>query len=155
LSLRSINKAPRHDDVRVREGVTSPFLTSVLDGGEWTVSRPGRFTPEERTTGTHWIGGLFGRAGEEKIDLKMSERLGYNESSSGTYRSVGNSRPMSQLITRKTSLIRINWERTLVQISNSPNYRSATENVDHLCGLVVRVSGYRSRGPGFRSRKPN
>jgi hypothetical protein len=23
---------------------------------------------------------------------------------------------------------------------------------DHLCGLVVRVSGYRSRGPGFGSR---
>jgi hypothetical protein len=29
----------------------------------------------------------------------------------------------------KTSLIRTNWERTLVQISESPNYRSATENM--------------------------
>jgi hypothetical protein len=28
-----------------------------------------------------------------------------------------------------TSLIRTNWERTLVQISESPNYRSATENM--------------------------
>jgi hypothetical protein len=26
-------------------------------GGEWSVSRPGRFTPGERTPGTHWIGG--------------------------------------------------------------------------------------------------
>jgi hypothetical protein len=24
--------------------------------------------------------------------------------------------------------------------------------MDHLCGLVVRVSGYRPRGPGFDSR---
>jgi hypothetical protein len=28
------------------------FLTSALVGGEWSTSRPGRFT-----SGTHWIGG--------------------------------------------------------------------------------------------------
>jgi hypothetical protein len=33
------------------------FLTSVLVGGEWSASRLGRFTPEERAPGTHWIGG--------------------------------------------------------------------------------------------------
>jgi hypothetical protein len=33
------------------------FLTSELAGGEWSASRPGRFTPEERAPGTHWIGG--------------------------------------------------------------------------------------------------
>jgi hypothetical protein len=27
-----------------------------------------------------------------------------------------------------------------------------TSEFDRLCGLVVRVSGYRSRGPGFDSR---
>jgi hypothetical protein len=27
------------------------------------------------------------------------------------------------------------------------------EEVDRLCGLVVRVSGYRSRGPGFDFRR--
>jgi hypothetical protein len=32
-------------------------LTSTLVGGEWSASRPGRFTPGERTPGTHWIGG--------------------------------------------------------------------------------------------------
>jgi hypothetical protein len=26
-------------------------------GGEWLTSRPGRFTPWERTPGIHWIGG--------------------------------------------------------------------------------------------------
>jgi hypothetical protein len=35
-------------------------LTSALDGGEWSASRPGRFTPTERAPGTHWIGGWVG-----------------------------------------------------------------------------------------------
>jgi hypothetical protein len=33
------------------------FLTLALVGGEWSASRPGRFTPGERAPGTHWIGG--------------------------------------------------------------------------------------------------
>jgi hypothetical protein len=33
------------------------FLTSALVVGEWSASRPGRFTPGERDPGTHWIGG--------------------------------------------------------------------------------------------------
>jgi hypothetical protein len=32
-------------------------LTSALDGGEWSASCPGRFTPREKAPGTHWIGG--------------------------------------------------------------------------------------------------
>jgi hypothetical protein len=35
-------------------------LTSTLDGGERSVSRPGRFTPRERAPGTHWIGSWLG-----------------------------------------------------------------------------------------------
>jgi hypothetical protein len=35
-------------------------LTLALDGGEWSASRPGRFTPKERAPGTHWIGGWVG-----------------------------------------------------------------------------------------------
>jgi len=49
------------------------FLTlAALDEGEWSPSRPGRFTPTERAPGTHWIGGWVGnknrsgRGGEEK-----------------------------------------------------------------------------------------
>jgi len=34
--------------------------TSALDGGEWSASRPGRFTPRERAPGTRWIGGWVG-----------------------------------------------------------------------------------------------
>jgi hypothetical protein len=33
------------------------FLTSALDGGEWSASRPASYTPRERVPGTHWIGG--------------------------------------------------------------------------------------------------
>jgi hypothetical protein len=32
------------------------FLTSALDGGEWSASRLCHFTPGERAPGTHWIG---------------------------------------------------------------------------------------------------
>jgi hypothetical protein len=35
-------------------------LTLALDGGEWSGSRPDRFTPRERAPGTHWIGGWVG-----------------------------------------------------------------------------------------------
>jgi hypothetical protein len=33
------------------------FLTLALAGGEWSASRHGHFTPRERASGTHWIGG--------------------------------------------------------------------------------------------------
>jgi hypothetical protein len=36
------------------------FLTSALYGGEWSASRPSRFTFRERVPGTHWIGGWVG-----------------------------------------------------------------------------------------------
>jgi hypothetical protein len=32
-------------------------LPSALVGGEWSASRPCRFTPGERSPGTHWIEG--------------------------------------------------------------------------------------------------
>jgi hypothetical protein len=41
-------------------GIAPPFLTSALDGGEWSASLPGRFTPGERAPDTHWIGGCMG-----------------------------------------------------------------------------------------------
>jgi hypothetical protein len=44
------------------------FLTSALDGGEWSTSRPGRFTPEEGAPVTNWVGGWVGpRSGLDKI----------------------------------------------------------------------------------------
>jgi hypothetical protein len=35
-------------------------LTLALEGGEWSASRPSRFTPRERAPGTHWMGGWVG-----------------------------------------------------------------------------------------------
>jgi hypothetical protein len=43
-------------------GVKAPriLLTSALEGGEWSASRPGQFIPRERARSTHWIGGWVG-----------------------------------------------------------------------------------------------
>jgi hypothetical protein len=54
------NWAPRHEGVLGNGGIAPLTLTSALDGGEWSASRPGRFTPKERASGTHWIGGWVG-----------------------------------------------------------------------------------------------
>jgi hypothetical protein len=36
------------------------FLTSTLDGGEWSASRPGRALLWGKDPGTHWTGGWLG-----------------------------------------------------------------------------------------------
>jgi hypothetical protein len=46
-------------------------FTSALVGGEWSASRPGRFTPGERAPNTQWIGGWLGpRAGLDDVDKR-------------------------------------------------------------------------------------
>jgi hypothetical protein len=60
LSL-CFNWAPRHEGVLGQWMYSSTHsLTSALDGGEWSASRPARFTPRERAPSTHWIGGWVG-----------------------------------------------------------------------------------------------
>jgi hypothetical protein len=45
------------------------FLTSALAGGEWSASRPGRFSGGERAPSTHWIGGWVDpRAGLDDVE---------------------------------------------------------------------------------------
>jgi hypothetical protein len=47
------------------------FLTSVLVGCEWSVSRSDRFTPGERALGTNWIEGWVGhRAGLDDVEKR-------------------------------------------------------------------------------------
>jgi hypothetical protein len=47
------------------------FLTSALVEGERSTSRPGRFTPEERAPGTHWIRGWVDlRAGLDNLEKR-------------------------------------------------------------------------------------
>jgi hypothetical protein len=53
--------APRHEGVlREWRYSSTHSLTSALEGGEWSASRPGRCTTRERAPGTHWTGGWVG-----------------------------------------------------------------------------------------------
>jgi hypothetical protein len=55
------NKAPRHERLFGEWRYNSTHsLTSALDGGEWSASRPGRFTARKTAPGTHWLGGWVG-----------------------------------------------------------------------------------------------
>jgi hypothetical protein len=55
------NWTPRRESVLGEWRYSSTHsLTSALDGGEWSASRAGRFTPWQRVPGTHWIGGWVG-----------------------------------------------------------------------------------------------
>jgi hypothetical protein len=59
-----------------------PFLTLALDGGAWSASGPGYFTPTERVSDTHWIGGwVYPRASLDAVEKRkisypaMNQRL--------------------------------------------------------------------------------
>jgi hypothetical protein len=55
------NSSPRHEGVLGKWRYSySSSLTSALDGGEWSASRPGRFIPKEKAPGTHRIAGWVG-----------------------------------------------------------------------------------------------
>jgi hypothetical protein len=44
------------------------IFTSILDGGEWSASRPGRFTPKKKAPGIHCIEGWEGpKAGLDAV----------------------------------------------------------------------------------------
>jgi hypothetical protein len=48
------------------------FLTSVLFGGKWSASRPGRFTP-----GTHWVTPRAGLALAYQLNPTGSQKNSY------------------------------------------------------------------------------
>jgi hypothetical protein len=61
LSLYFFNWAPCHKGILGSGGIAPHILlTLALDGGEWSASYPGHFTPRERAPGNHWIGGWVG-----------------------------------------------------------------------------------------------
>jgi hypothetical protein len=80
LSL-CFNWAPRHEGVLGEWRHSSTHsLTSALDGGEWSASGLGRFTPRERAPGTHWIRGWVGPravldAMVKKKDIQCSAKV--------------------------------------------------------------------------------
>jgi hypothetical protein len=63
-----------HDAMKAYGGVDLKihiFLTLALAGGEWSASHPGRFTPAERASGTHCIGGSVDpRAGMDGLEKR-------------------------------------------------------------------------------------
>jgi len=57
----------RHEDVQ-----SHAFLTSTLDGDEWSDSRSGHFIPRKWPPGTHWTGSWVGtRADLEAMAQKI------------------------------------------------------------------------------------
>jgi hypothetical protein len=58
------------------------FLTSALDGDEWSASRPSRFTPRERVPDTHWIGGWVDT--RARTTWRRENPLPYRDSNSDT-----------------------------------------------------------------------
>jgi hypothetical protein len=71
LCLYLINEAPHHEDKSGSGGTAVPFLTLALDGGEWSASRPGRFTAGETEPVNHWIGGWVGpRASLDTVEYR-------------------------------------------------------------------------------------
>jgi hypothetical protein len=62
-------------------GIAPPFLTSALDGGEWSAACSGRYTPREIYLGTHWIGGWYGPHG--RFERCEEKKLPWQESNPG------------------------------------------------------------------------
>jgi hypothetical protein len=61
-------------------GIAPPIFTPALDGGEWSASRPGRFTPRERARGTHWIGDWVGPRAVPDAGVKRKIPSSYRDS---------------------------------------------------------------------------
>jgi hypothetical protein len=87
LSLCLTNYVLRHEGVWGSEGIPPPILTSTLVRGEWSASRPGRFTPgkEPRYPLNKRMGGpqsWFERRREERILDSIGTRTPTPQSSS-------------------------------------------------------------------------
>jgi hypothetical protein len=48
-----MDEAPCHEDEWGSGGIAPLFFSSALDGGEWSASYPGRFTPGEKFPGNN------------------------------------------------------------------------------------------------------
>jgi hypothetical protein len=55
-------------------GIAPPFLTSALYGGEWSASRPNRFTPGTNCIGG-WVAPIIGLDDVERRKIVLLPRL--------------------------------------------------------------------------------
>jgi hypothetical protein len=75
-----INQAPRHKNVWGSGDTAPPFFTSALDGGEWSVSRPGRFTSGETAHDTPCgPQNRYGHYGEKKYIVLAGNQTPANQ----------------------------------------------------------------------------
>jgi hypothetical protein len=112
----------------------------------WSVSRPGRFTLWESAPGTHWIEGLVGpKAGLDAVEEKKSSYPWREKNPVCPARS-----PSPYRLSQPGSL-----SSTVTIFCYTFYYCTVLylPSIDRLCGLVVRVPGYRSVGPRFDSRR--
>jgi hypothetical protein len=80
--LYLLNRTSRHEDVLGEWRYSSTHsLTSALDGGEWSVSRPSRFIPREIAPGTHWRGGWVGL----RAVVEATKKQNFSRSSGSTF----------------------------------------------------------------------
>jgi len=49
------------------------FLTLALDGGKWSASVSGQFTPKVKAPSTHWIGGRV--KPRASLDMEVKEKI--------------------------------------------------------------------------------
>jgi hypothetical protein len=59
------------------------FITSVLDGGQWSASCPSHFTPGEGASNTHLIGSWIGPRASVYMVVKRKITAPYSESNPG------------------------------------------------------------------------
>jgi hypothetical protein len=80
-----LNWTPRHESVLGEWKYSSTHsLTSTLDGGEGSASRPGHFNPEEVVPDTHWIGGWVGPTAFLDAEVKRKISNPHRESNPRT-----------------------------------------------------------------------
>jgi hypothetical protein len=73
LSLCLINLALCYEDVWGSGGIAPTIHCQTRDGVDWSYSHPGRFTPGERSPGTHCIGGWVGpTAGLDAVENRKT-----------------------------------------------------------------------------------
>jgi hypothetical protein len=91
------NWAPRHEGVWGSEGIAPRILTTAINGGEWSASRPCRFYPQ-------------GKSPRYPLD----RRLGGPQSRSGRGGEEKNSQPLPEL---EPSIIKPITQRYTIQLS--------------------------------------
>jgi hypothetical protein len=94
------------------------FLISAVDGGEWSASRPARFTPRERSPGTHWIGGWMGR--RAVLDAVVKRKIPSPSRDSGY-------RPLCGFPPLRTNAMIVPWNRPLPPPSKFMLYEGVRE----------------------------